>query len=180
MKRLLPCLLCLTLLLAGCADAARERMESFAGDLAARQELDLTAELRAEYEDRSLAFTLCCREADGCCTVMVLAPDMLKGVRARMNAGDDQLIYGDVTLDTGPLDRSGLSPLSALPTLLRAVREGHLDSTWTEGDRSVGEWILDDGLSVRVWVESTSLTPTHAELISDGRVTVFLDITDWR
>ena len=179
MRRLLPLLLCMALLLGGCADPARDRVEGFAEELAARQDVNLTAEIRAEYEDRSLAFTLNCREGEGGCTVMVLSPDMLKGVKARLKTGESQLSYGDATLDTGPLDRYGLSPLSALPTLLRAVREGHLECTWTEGDHSVGEWILEDGFSVRVWIESTSLTPTHAELISDGRVTVFVDITDW-
>lgn len=180
MRRLLPFLLALSLLLCGCANRAHDRGQIFAEGLGARRDLAFTAEVRAEYEDRSFSFTLSCQENEEGCTVMVLAPDMLKGVKARLNAGESQLSYEEVTLDTGPLDRYGLSPLSSLPTLLRAVREGHMDSAWIEGEQCVGEWILEDGLSAQVWFEGDSLTPTHAELISDGRVTVFMDITDWR
>lgn len=179
MRRLFPLLLCLALLLTGCANAARDCGQRFSTGLNARSDLSFSAQLRAEYADRSCSFTLSCREDGEGCTVMVLSPDMLKGVRARLSAGASQMSYEDVTLDTGPLDRYGLSPLSALPTLLRAVREGHLDTAWNEGDFRVCEWILEDGLSARVWIQEESMTPVHAEIISDGRVTVFIDITDW-
>lgn len=180
MRRLLPLLLCLCLLLTGCANAAHDCGVRFTTGLNARQDLSFTAEIRAEYADRSCSFTLACKENTEGCTVMVLAPDMLKGVRAHLSPEANQLSCDDVTIDTGPLDRYGLSPLSALPTLLRAVREGHLDTAWNEDGFRVCEWILEDGLSARVWIEEASLTPTHAEIISDGRVTVFMDITDWR
>ena len=89
-----------------------------------------------------------------------------------------QLRFEEVSLDTGPLDRYGLSPLSALPALTRALREGHLESAWAEGDLTVWELIAGDHLTVQVWLDE-ALTPQRAELISDGRVSVFLEISDW-
>lgn len=181
MKRLCPFLLALCLLLGGCgASKAGEEYQSFAGDLSARSDLAFTAELRAEYEDKTLSYTLSYREDAEGCTVTVLAPETIKGVKAHLRAGGSQLEYDTVVLDTGALDRYGLSPLSALPTLVDTLRCGHLDSAWEEDGQTVWQLIADDNLSVQVWLEGESLTPVHAELISDGRVTVFCDISDWR
>ena len=36
----------------------------------------------------------------------------------------------------------------------------------------------DDHLTVQVWLNE-ALVPQHAELISEGRVNVFLELSDW-
>ena len=95
-----------------------------------------------------------------------------------LGADGAQLRYEEIRLDTGPLDRYGLSPVSALPALTRALREGHLESSWTEGGLTVWELVADDALTVQVWLDE-ALVPQRAELLSEGRVSVYLDISDW-
>ena len=109
----------------------------------------------------------------------VLSPELIKGVRARLEDGSSCLEYSGVMLETGKLDRYGLTPMSALPALVKALREGHLDACWTEDGKTVLQLIADDCLTATVWLESGSMTPMRAELSSDGRVRVFCTITDW-
>ena len=82
-------------------------------------------------------------------------------------------------LETGELDRYGLTPMSALPALVKALREGHMDSCWTEGDSTVLRLIAEDTLTADVWMDSEGMIPRRAELISDGQVRVFCTISDW-
>ena len=85
MKKLyLPLLLILSVLLGGCANKGETRFREFSEELRARSDLELTAEVRAEYDDRSCTFTLrCCEDGQGGCTVEVLEPELIRGVKAR-------------------------------------------------------------------------------------------------
>ena len=82
-KRCLPLLLVLALLLTGCADKNRERFDAFADSLRARGDVSLRAVVRAEYDDRTLSFTLACRE-EGAAAVLsgASAPPLSASARA--------------------------------------------------------------------------------------------------
>ena len=180
MKRLCALILLSCLLLTGCGgDKVKESYQKFADGLNARTDLRFTAEIRAEYEDKSCAFTLQYSEDSRGCTVEVLSPELIKGVRDRLEDGSSSLEYSGVMLETGKLDRYGLTPMSALPALVKALREGHMDSCWTEGDSTVLRLIAEDTLTADVWMDGESMIPRRAELISDGQVRVFCTISNW-
>lgn len=180
MKRLSPLLLALCLLLCGCGrNAAAERFSPFSEALAARGDLRFTAEVRAEYPDRTARFTLSyADEAPGCC-VSVTEPEEIRGVSVHLNGASSALGYDGVVLDTGALDRYGLSPAAAPAKLVEALREGHLEAAWEEGGMTVWELTPDDALTVRVRLNE-DVIPVYAELVSEGRVCVFCDILDWK
>lgn len=181
MKRWIVCLLALAaaLLLAGCGGSRESaRREEFAEALSARQDLRFTARIRAEYPDRTVSYRLAYAEDGEGCAVRVLEPEEIAGVGVRLGPDGAQLRFEEISLDTGPLDRWGLSPVSALPALTLALREGHLESAWTEGGLTVWELIADDNLTVQVWLDG-DLVPQRAEFISDGRVGIFCDLEDW-
>lgn len=179
MKRLSLCLLCLLLLLTGCGSSrAAEQRKEFAERLSAAQSLRFTAGIRAEYPDKTVQYRLSCEEDGESCTLRVLEPEEIAGITLRLAPDGAQLCLDDLCLDTGPLDRYGLSPVSALPALTEALRNGHLESRWTEGELLVWELVPSDELIVRVWLDG-DLTPQRAELISDGRVSVYCEIEDW-
>lgn len=182
MKRLcLPLVLVLCLLLAGCgSSAAAERFESFSRELAERKELHFTAQLRADYPDKTLDFTLQYALRDGEQTVTVVQPQHIAGIRARIADDATTLEYDDLILDTGDLDGAGLTPMSALPILVETLRSAHPDSYWEEAGERAVQLIRDDHLSATVRFTPEDMRPTRAELISDGRVTVSIDISDWR
>lgn len=180
-KRLLVPLLACCLLLSGCARRDDEkRFLAFSDALAARESLAFTCEMRAEYADRTLEFTLAYeKDAEGE-TVTVVRPERIAGIRARLKPGGGALEFEGLILETGPLDPYGLTPMNALPRLVEALLAGHLDSHWREGEETAVRLVPDDRLTVSVWFEPGSMTPRRAELESDGRVRIFCELSDWR
>lgn len=182
MKRiLLPLLLCLTLLLSACGKNRGEQdFTAFAARLNALESLSFTANVRAEYEHKTARFTLSYAEDSAGGLITVLAPELIKGVSARVTPGSSTLEYESVVLDTGSLDAFGLSPLSSLPAMLRAMRVGHADSVWEEDGKTVVLLEPDDELRCSVWFSKGDMRPLRAELITDGRVTVYIELSDWK
>lgn len=181
MKRLcLPLLLVFCLLLSACGSKAGESQYSaFSQSLSEMDSLSFTAALRAEYEDKTVEFTLRYDEDRELAVVTVLSPELIAGIKARIAQGGTSLEYDGMIIDTGDLDGYGLTPMSALPALVRTMRSGHLESYWTEDGRAVFQLIADDHLSAVVWFEPENMTPMRAELVSDGHVKVVCDIAGW-
>ena len=182
MKRLLlPALLCLCLLLTGCGKDSGERgFESFSARLNALESLRFTAKVRAEYQHKTARFTLAYEENAEGGRVTVLAPELIRGVSARFVPGGTTLEYDSVVLDTGSLDSFGLSPMSSLPVLMHAMRVGHAESFWEEDGQTVVQLAPDDKLLCTVWFTQEPMRPVRAELVTDGRVTVVAEISDWQ
>ena len=180
MKRILvPILLC-ALLLGGCGKSrGAGEFKDFAARLNTLDTLSFTAQVRAEYEHKTARFGLSYEEDSEGGRVTVLAPELIRGVSARVRPGSSTLEYDSVVLDTGSLDSFGLSPLSSLPAMLRAMRQGHVDSIWEEDGKLVVLLEPDDELRCSVWFSKDGMRPLRAELITDGRVTVYIDISDW-
>lgn len=180
MKRALLSLLILAcLLLSACAErGAQNRFAAFSEELKGRESLAFTAELRAEYPDRSHEFTLRYEKTPEEERVTVLAPALIEGVSATVSGESAALVYDGIILDAPPLDPWGLTPMNALPKLAAALAGGSLDSHWEEDGREVYKLMVDDHLSVTVWFDA-GMTPKRAELMSDGNVSVFCEITEW-
>ena len=180
MKRLIiPILLC-ALLLTACGKRHGEGdFRAFAERLNTLDTLSFTAQVRAEYEHKTARFGLAYEEDGEGGRVTVLAPELIRGVSARVKPGSSTLEYDSVVLDTGSLDSFGLSPLSSLPAMLRAMRLGHVDSIWDEDGKTVVMLEPDDELRCSVWFSRPDMRPLRAELFTDGRVTVFIEISDW-
>ena len=173
--------LCLCLFMSGCG--AREftrARDTVAERLAGAECLSFTANLRAEYEHKTARFTLSYYEDSDGGKVTVLAPQLIAGVTARIEPGSTSLEYDGVCLGTGELDDFGLSPMSALPMLVQALREGGMNTGWSEGGFTVLELQSCDELVCTVWFDGEAMTPRQAELASDGRVKVFVEISDWQ
>ena len=109
----------------------------------------------------------------------VLEPAEIRGVTVHLDGAGSSLGYDSVVLDTGALDRYGLSPASALAKLVSALRTGHLESAWEEDGLTVWDLVPDDTLTVRVWLNE-ELIPVRAELISEGRTSVYCEFRDWK
>ena len=70
-----------------------------------------------------------------------------------MEKGATALEYDGLILDTGDLDAYGLTPMSALPLLVEALRTGHPDAFWEEGGCDAVELLFDDHTRARVWFD---------------------------
>ena len=176
---LITALLCLALLLTACGKSRGEsEVKAFAERLNGLDRLSFTASVRAEYEHKTARFGLSYEEDGEGGRVTVLAPELIRGVSARVKPGSSTLEYDSVVLDTGSLDSFGLSPLSSLPVMLRALRMGHLDSVWEEDGKRAAVFEPDDELRCTVWFGKSDMHPMRAELITDGRVTVYIELSE--
>lgn len=178
-RRILPLLLIFCLLLCGCgADGLRRSYETFSADLAEKDCLSFQASLIAAYPNRSAEFTLAYRLEGDQQRVTVLSPGRISGVSAHTAMGSTTLEFDGLILDTGDLDQRGLSPMSALPLLVDALRSGHADAFWTEDSMTAVQILYDDHTAVQVRFDE-DMRPVRAELISDGVVTVECEIENW-
>ena len=178
-KAILPLLLVLCLPLGGCANKNEAEFREFSSELRGRSDLSVTAEVRAEFDDRSCTFTLrCVEDGEGGCTVEVLEPELIRGVKARMSAGGTKLVYEDVAVDTGGGD-AALSPMGALPYLCRALREGALDSAWNEKGCLAVSLRPEDDVELTVLFDE-NMRPDYAEVVKDGKGVLFIDISEFK
>ena len=181
MKRLcLPLLLALSLVLSGCGqNAAASKYQDFAEKLLQKETLSFTADVRCEYEEKTVSFTLGYSSDTEGSTVTVIAPELIRGIRAHAKAGETSVEYDGLILDTGPLDDFGLSPMSALPVLVEAMKTAYIDSVWEEKGEYAALLVPSDNMNVQIHLDKYTMCPVYAELVSDGRVAAFIHIRDW-
>lgn len=178
-KKTLPLLLAAALLLSGCGRKDEARFDAFAAELRERGDLVITAEVRAEQEDSTCSFTLRYADgADGGCVVEVIEPELIRGVRARVSADGTKIVYDSVAVDTGDDGGTGLSPMGALPLLVRALRNGSPDSVWKESGELAVRLVPEDDVDVTVLFDA-EMTPQYAEIAHDGKAVLFIKIADF-
>ena len=78
---------------------------------------------------------------------------------------DYTLTFDDILLPAGDLNAAGLTPLTALPYVVDAIRSGYVDLTWQEDGLLVVQLITDDHTVVRLYLDGT--VPQCAELSVD-------------
>ena len=95
-----------------------------------------------------------------------------------MSADGTQLVYDSVSVDTGDDGGTGLSPMGALPLLLRALRDAALDSVWKEDGNCAVRLVPEDGLSLTVLFDA-DMTPGYAEIERGGKAVLFIRISEF-
>ena len=107
----------------------------------------------------------------------VTSPDAVAGVTARLKDGSGYLEYDGVWVETGPLDESGMSPMEAVPVLLRYATEGFIAECAMEetGEGQVLRVICRDpeakageGQECSLWFDPDSHALLRGELSQDG------------
>ena len=184
MRKLTVILLAYLLLLsAACSvtDRDAETFDRFREELCAAEALEFTAEIIADYGGYTQSYRLKCSGSNGETRVEVVLPEVISGIAANVRDGGTELEFDGAILEVGTLDDSGLSPVSALPALLRSMRQGHVESL----GRSVGDDILtaqitiSDSSEQMLWLDSETLRPIRAEISTGGRVVIYCDFVDF-
>ena len=182
MKRIIPALLALLLLCPLTACGGEEDPEQQALAMRTRY-LSMTtcggtASVTADYGQRVYEYTLeiSWQREEGL-TVLVKEPELLSGVIARVSTEGSQLEYDGAILETGPLDGEGLTPISAVPTLLADLQERYLaECAVTELDGVPAllltcrdpEGTAGSGSETMIWLDQTTGNLLQGELYQDG------------
>jgi hypothetical protein len=138
--------------------------------------------LTADYGQRVYEYTaeFSGTEKEGY-TIVLTSPEEVAGITALIQSGQTYLTYDDIRLETGPLDDQGLSPLDALPALVRAMQTGYIAETGSEllGDKDTLRLCCRDpdqpagkGLETVLWFDKAGKTLVQGELRLDGATAV--------
>lgn len=141
-----------------------------------------TMDVKADYGERVYEYTMeLTYEKEGELVLTVTAPEHIAGVTARIADGAAIMEYDGVSLETGPLDDEGLSPVGAVPALLDAVREGYIAECCTEtmGETECLRVTYRDpeaqpgtGTELTVWFSLTDAAMVRGEISVDGSMAV--------
>ena len=144
MRKCVICVLMTTLLLAGCGPAGVSEAEELAltirGEYLAMDSCAAQAAITADYGQRVYEYEMAV-SVNGTETVLALsAPETVAGLTARMTGEENLLEFDGVSVETGPLDGSGLTPVSAVPALLEAAKSGYITACALEGTGPSSGW----------------------------------------
>ena len=134
--------LCLTLTC--CGGEGGSQAEQLALDIRAEylEMAGCTAsmEVTADYGQRVYDFGVDLTwQREGESVLTITAPENVAGVTARLAQDQAYLEYDGARVETGPLDDTGLSPVSSVPVLLDYVQTGYIAACGLEtlGEREV-------------------------------------------
>lgn len=171
--------LMLFLLTACGGDAARSAFEDLRASMAGGT-AEITALVTAWGRDGTQTeYTLRCASDGAASEVETLAPELISGVKARIEAESAELEYEGLILDAGEV-AEGLSPVTALPQLCEAIRTAYVELAWTEGGETVVSLVPEDETGITVRLDEAG-RPVSAEFTSreSGRCLMTVRISEF-
>lgn len=190
MRRLLLCVPMMILLLAGCGPAKTSAGEELAliirGEYLEETPWRATAAITADYGQRVYQYEL---EAawDGEETTLTLtAPETVAGMTARLPGGESLLEYDGMVLETGPLNKDGLTPVSAIPALLEAARSGYITAISLDEEEGTLRMDCGDpegepgtGTETSLWFDADSHALVRGEISLDGFRVILCEFSEF-
>lgn len=191
-KRLCALMMTLILPLAACgekgkADQAEEALSRIRGQYLELAACSGHAELTADYGQRVYPYGLDFSwQREGETLLTLTAPEIVAGTVAHIAAGETALEYDGVMLETGALNEEGLSPVDALPALLRYAREGFAAECDLEEEPLRLHVICRDpekepgaGPEAQLWFDPETGALLRGELSEDGVTVIQCDISNF-
>ena len=180
-RKLLSCVLMMTLLLSGCKGGGENSPEEAA--LALRdtyQDLagwSATVDITAEVGDKVFDFTLeTSWQKEGETVLTITAPELLAGITARIADGETVLEYDGAGLSLGLLDGKGLTAVSVVPWVMDQIGGGYMAKcAWAGKEKTLLEITFRDpeakantGTEYRITFDRETLALNEAEVSVDG------------
>lgn len=184
MKRMLGMVLCLPLLLLGCA-AENSTMERA---LALRMKLQNAAfafqtTITADYGDKTYAFTMdCTADQEGNVTFQVVEPASIAGITGKISQGSGKLTFDDQVLAFDILADDLISPVSGPWVLVKSLRSGYLTSSGEEGELlrlAIDDSYREDALNLDIWLDGEDI-PKRCEVLWQGRRLLSMEVKEFR
>ena len=135
-------------------------------------------EVTADYGERVYTYGMALAwDQEAGTTLTLTAPEAVAGVTLQVKDGETALEYDGVRLETGPLSEAGISPVDAVPALLRQVREGFIAACCTEqlGEREAlrvcyraPEAQPGTGTETTIWFDTVTHALLRGEVAVDG------------
>lgn len=148
----------------------------------------------ADYGDRVYAFTFMASFAmteEGLeTTLSLLEPEELKGITVTQRGLDSRLEWDSVLLETGDLNQNGLSPVTAFPTLIKAVQKAEIyaissqEQYTSEGTKQVLELLTKESgelgnTETTLWLDSETMALLGGEIFVNGARVITCQVTQF-
>ena len=193
MRRILSCVLMMTLLLAGCGAAQEDSPEELAALIRAEylglHGWSATTKLSAAYGEQVFDFTANVHwQREGDTVITLTGPDLIAGITARIRKGETFLEYDGAGLSLGMLDLSGLTPVSAVPALMEAIFAGRIAQCSWSGEGESRELAIlcrdpdappNEGTEFTVYFDPATHALKRAEVSVNGELRVTAVFTDF-
>lgn len=190
MRKRLLCVLMTTLLLAGCGGTGVSRAEELAlmirGEYLASDRCAARLSVTADYGRRVYRYELTAAVNGEDITMTLTAPETVAGLTARLTEAENLLEFDGLSVETGPLDESGLTPVSALPALLEAARAGYITTCALEEDGALLRVDCGDpagspgtGTEYALWFDASTHALTRGEISSDGFRVILCEFSEF-
>lgn len=190
MRKCLVCVLMTTLLLTGCGKAGGSEAEELAlairGEYLAMDNCAAQAAVTADYGQRVYRYEMAVSVTGEEALLTLSAPETVAGLTARMTGEENLLEFDGVSVETGPLDDSGLTPVSAVPALLEAAKSGYITACALEEDGSVLRVDCGDpagspgtGAETALWFDAATHALMRGEISSDGFRVILCEFSDF-
>lgn len=190
MRKCLVCVLMTTLLLAGCGQGGGNEAEELAltirGEHLAMNGCAARAAVTADYGQRVYRYEMAVSVTGQETFLTLSAPETVAGLTARMTGEENLLEFDGVSVETGPLDDSGLTPVSAVPALLEAAKTGYITACALEEDGTVLRVDCGDpagspgtGAETALWFDVSTHALTRGEISSDGFRVILCEFSDF-
>ena len=168
MRKYLICVLMTTLLLASCGQGRGNEGEELAltirGEYLAMDGCAARAAVTADYGQRVYRYEMAVAVSGGETLLTLSAPETVAGLTARMSGEENLLEFDGISVETGPLDEDGLTPVSAVPALLEAARSGYITGT---------------GAETALWFDAATHALTRGEISTDGFRVILCEFSEF-
>lgn len=108
-------------------------------------------------------------------TIKILEPLSVSDIVIKISAGSTILEYDGARLETGELNRAGVTPMSVLPCLVKAWADGNISEIEAVNRNGTAALLIvyrsiidDEEIVYRTWFDRADYKPLYAELIADG------------
>ena len=190
MRKGLICVLMTTLLLAGCGGAGVSEAEELAltirGEYLSMENCAVQAAVTADYGQRVYEYQLTAAVTGEETVLTLTAPETVAGLTARITGEENRLEFDGVSVETGPLDPSGLSPVSSIPVLLEAARSGYMTACALEEEGTLLRVDCGDpagtpgtGTETALWFDASSHALVQGEISVDGFRVILCEFSDF-
>ena len=189
MRKLVLCVL-MTTLLTGCGQPGVSEAEELAltirGEYLAMDRCAVQVSVTADYGQRVYQYELAAAVSGEETVLTLSAPETVAGLTARITGEDSRLEFDGVSVETGPLDAGGLTPVSALPALQEAAKSGYITACALEEEDTLLRVDCGDpagspgsGTETVLWFDASTHALVRGEVSVDGFRVVLCEVTQF-
>ena len=168
------CFLLICIIFSSCSNINDEKAELIQS-LSSVTSAEYTAHITASFPDKEAEFTVLYTHSPENDRASIIAPSEVTGVSYTISGDTGFIEFDGAILEIGRLDETGVSPFSAIYSLLSTWKRGafsEVTRTVMHGDAAYLVISHDkkdaSELEYRTWFSKDNILPLYAEIFSDG------------